>query len=115
MMLIPEREQQLSSVRHGYDRWALVYERDANPLTAFEEPHMRKAVGDARGCAVLDLGCGTGRHSVWLADAGATVTAIDFSEGMLAEARKKARMGSVTFLAHDFHEPLPFSDGGFDL
>lgn len=109
------RQPELSSVRGGYDRWALVYEYDANPRTALEDSHMRKAVGDVRGYAVLDLGCGTGRHTVWLAAAGATVTAVDFSEGMLAEARKKPEAATVTFLTHDFHEPLPFSGGRFDL
>ena len=34
----------LSSVRVGYDRWANVYDHDANPLQALEEPFMRRAV-----------------------------------------------------------------------
>lgn len=105
----------LSSVRAGYDRWAAVYDHDANPLQALEEPHFRAAVGDPRGLAVLDMGCGTGRHSVWLAAAGAHVTAIDFSEAMLAEARRKPHADAVTFVAHDLHQPLPFADGSFDL
>src|SRR5947207_11585964 len=103
------------SVRSGYDRWAAVYDHDANPLQALEGPVVRAAVGDARGLAVLDLGCGTGRHSLWLAAAGATVTALDFSEGMLAEARRKPGAGAVRFLVHDLHQPLPFAAGEFDL
>lgn len=103
------------SIRVGYDRWALVYDHDANPLPALEEPRVREAVGDVRGLAVLDLGCGTGRHAVWLAAAGAAVTAIDFSEGMLAEARRKPGAAAVRLLTHDLHEPLPFADGAFDL
>ncbi len=105
----------MSSVRGGYDRWAAVYDHDANPLQALEEPAVRAAVGDARGRAVLDLGCGTGRHALWLAAAGATVTAVDFSEGMLAEARRKPGAEAVHFLAHDLHEPLPFAAGQFGL
>jgi malonyl-CoA O-methyltransferase len=105
----------LSSVRGGYDRWAVVYDHDANPLQALEEPLVRQATGDARGLAVLDLGCGTGRHSLWLAAAGATVTAVDFSEGMLAEARGKPGAEQIRFLCHDVHSPLPFQDGQFDL
>ncbi len=102
-------------VRAGYDRWAAVYDHDANPLQALEEPHVREAVGDVRGRTVLDLGCGTGRHSLRLADAGADVTAVDFSEGMLAEARKKPGADRVRFVAHDLHDPLPFPDAAFDL
>ena len=105
----------LAAVRERYDRWAAVYDHDANPLPALEEPHVRAAAGDVRDLAVLDLGCGTGRHAVWLARGGARVTAVDFSEGMLAEARRNAAGTAVSFLAHDLHRRLPFADGAFDL
>lgn len=102
-------------VRGGYDRWAAVYDHDANPLVALEGPVVRAAVGDPRGRAALDLGCGTGRHALWLAERGATVTAVDFSEGMLAAARAKPGSERVAFVAHDLRAPLPFAAGAFDL
>lgn len=105
----------VASVRHGYNRWAVIYESDANPLPALEAPVVRAAIGDVQGKSVLDLGCGTGRHTTWLVDAGASVTAVDFSEGMLAEARRKPGMNSVSFIAHDLHKPLPISNDCFDL
>src|SRR5207253_4044887 len=85
-----------------------------NPLQALEEPEVRAAVGDVGGLTVLDLGCGTGRHAIWLAAAGAAVTAVDFSAGMLAEARHKPGADAVRFVVLDLHEPLPFGDGVFD-
>ena len=105
----------LSTVRVGYDRWAKVYDHDANPLQALEGPIVWHAIGDPRGLTVLDLGCGTGRHSLWLAAAGANVTAVDFSEGMLDEARQKPGADAIQFARHDLHEPLPFGDGEFDV
>lgn len=104
----------LSGVRDGYDRWALVYDNDANPLPALEEPHVRAALKDVRGLDVVDLGCGTGRHTAWLAEAGARVTALDFSDGMLERARRKVPAGAVRFLVHDLNEPLPLGDATFD-
>ncbi len=104
-----------SSVRQGYDRWAAVYDHDANPLSALEEPFVRVAAGDVRGRRVLDLGCGTGRHALWLASQGASVTALDFSRGMLREARSKAGPSRVCFVVHDLHRPLPFAPATFDL
>ena len=77
----------VSTVRRGYDRWAAVYDHDANPLQALEGPIIREVIGDAKGLTTLDLGCGTGRHALWLAECGAIVTAMDFSERMLIEAR----------------------------
>jgi malonyl-CoA O-methyltransferase len=105
----------LSSVRRGYDRWAVVYDHDRNPLLGLEGPVVRVAVGDVRGLEVLDLGCGTGRHALWLADRGATVTGVDFSERMLAEARRKPGAEVVQFIVHDVQDRLPFPDGRFDL
>lgn len=102
-------------IRDGYDRWALVYDHDANPLPALEEPLVREAIGEMKGLSVLDLGCGTGRHALWLAAEGATVTALDFSEGMLAEARRKPGAGAIRFIVHDLYRPLPLEDGRFDL
>jgi malonyl-CoA O-methyltransferase len=105
----------LASVRGGYDRWASVYDHDGNPLVALEGPVVRAAVGDPRGLTALDLACGTGRHALWLAQAGAAVTAVDFSEGMLDQARRKPGADHIRFVKHDLHHPLPFPDVHFDL
>ncbi len=106
---------EITDVQSGYDRWAAVYDYDQNPLLALEAPLLRKALGDVCGCSVLDLGCGTGRHALWLAEAGAHVTAIDFSEDMLAVARSKPGADGVDFMVYDLHERLPFGSGAFDI
>ncbi len=48
-----------------------------------------------QGCRILDIGCGTGRHSVELAKRGYLVTGVDISSGMLAEAREAAGKAGV--------------------
>jgi len=103
------------STQEGYDRWAAIYDSDGNPLIALEEPQVDAALGDVTGRRVLDVGCGTGRHALRLAAAGANVDAIDFSEGMLAKARMKPGSEKVRFQAHDLAQPLPFPDGHFDF
>ena len=104
-----------SAIRAGYDRWAAVYETDGNPLIALEAPAVRRAAGDVRGLDAVDLGCGTGRHARWLAGSGARVTAVDFSEGMLQQARRIPGAEAIEFVVHDLHERLPFPDAQFDL
>src|SRR3982751_29380 len=64
-------------VRAGYDRWAGVYHHAATPPPPREGPLARAAAGNGGGLAALDLGCGPGRHALWLAAAGARVTAVD--------------------------------------
>jgi malonyl-CoA O-methyltransferase len=79
------------STREGYDLWSSIYDGERNPLVELEEPRMAAALGDARGLRILDLGCGTGRHALRLSEAGAKITAVDFSEGMLTQARRRPR------------------------
>ena len=98
----------------GYDQWAAIYDSDANPLPALEEPLVEELLGDVRGLEILDLGCGTGRHSVRMAAAGAHVAAIDFSSGMLEQARAKVGGSDVHFQQHDLSQPLPFAQDNFD-
>ena len=111
---MPVDHDPLRGVRDGYDRWARVYDHDVNPLPALEEPHVREALGDVGGCDIVDLGCGTGRHTEWLARAGARVTAVDFSQKMLERARRKVSAAEVRFVLHDLHDPLPLENASFD-
>ncbi|QLG26416.1 class I SAM-dependent methyltransferase [Halorarum halophilum] len=57
---------------------------------------------------VLDLGCGTGAIALALAEDAERVVGRDISEGMLAEARRKAEergLGNVEFGEGEFREP----------
>ncbi|MGE3175610.1 MAG: class I SAM-dependent methyltransferase [Planctomycetota bacterium] len=104
-------------VREGYDRWSAVYDDDGNPMVALEQRWFDALLGAVEHLDVLDLGCGTGRHALRLSAAGARVTGIDLSPGMLARARAEAaRRGlpSLTLGEHDLHRPLPFANGSFD-
>jgi demethylmenaquinone methyltransferase/2-methoxy-6-polyprenyl-1,4-benzoquinol methylase len=71
------------------------------------------------GDRALDVCCGTGDLAFALAARGAEVAALDFSEGMLAVARAKARKrGSIvqkpTFLNGDA-QGIPFPDATFNI
>jgi SAM-dependent methyltransferase len=77
---------------------------------------MLELLGTKPGDSVLDAGCGPGVHSIRAARAGLKVKAIDFSEAMLAEARRRVeRAGvedSVEFAREDLTR-LSFPDGTF--
>lgn len=47
------------------------------------------------GAAILDIGCGTGRHAIELARRGYQVTGVDISAGMLDQAGKHAKEAKV--------------------
>jgi len=71
-------------------------------------------LGLTSGQRILDMGCGTGRHTLELARRGYYVTGVDFSSGMLEQARAaahKERLGTLAFIQADatrFTTDTPF-------
>jgi SAM-dependent methyltransferase len=96
-------------------------------LAAYHRAHrdeLRAMVADLPlfpGDRVLDMACGDGAYSVWLAErvgrAGAVV-GVDISPAYLAQARSHANASgwgkAITFRQGDIAE-LPFEDNSFDL
>lgn len=71
------------------------------------------------GISGLEICCGKGRNSIWLAENGAKMTAFDFSRTAMAEARRLQRKlpvaDRVTFRLHDALAPWPFEARSFDF
>ncbi|MFM6968277.1 MAG: bifunctional demethylmenaquinone methyltransferase/2-methoxy-6-polyprenyl-1,4-benzoquinol methylase UbiE [Microbacteriaceae bacterium] len=70
-----------------------------------------RALGINAGDRVLDIAAGTGTSSAAIARAGARVTALDFSPGMVAVGRQ--RHPDIEFIEGDAQQ-LPFDDASFD-
>lgn len=73
--------------------------------------------GGVSGLRVLEYGCGTGGHSLEIAQRGGRVTGIDISAVGIAMAEEKARslgLDNATYRVMDA-ENLEFEDGSFDL
>ena len=105
-------------VQAGYAAWAPLYDDDGNPLTALEGPAVRAWFGPLAGRRALDIGCGTGRHTLALIEAGAAeIAALDLTPEMMALARAKVtgRHSRVHWIRHALPEPLPFRNATFDL
>ncbi len=66
-------------------------------------------IGFNKSSRILDVGCGTGRHSIELSKRGYSVTGIDLSDSLLAKAREKADRQDlkIDFLKYDARN-LPF-------
>lgn len=66
----------------------------------------------------LDLGCGLGRATIFLARLGWEVDGVDFIEQAVAEARRRAQLAGVAERAH-FHlgavDQLDFLTGTYDF
>jgi malonyl-CoA O-methyltransferase len=101
--------------REGYNLWSYTYDHYPNPTVAVDDRHFPAQWRHLTGRNVLEVGCGTGRHTSKLAAQGNQVTGIDISSGMLAVAREKLRGGSgVALLEGDFLSSNAVPEGVFD-
>ncbi|MFO7571439.1 MAG: class I SAM-dependent methyltransferase [Gaiellaceae bacterium] len=73
-------------------------------------------LGDVDGLDVVDLGCGTGYFSAWLARRGARPVGVDVTPAQLDTARRLQRETSLEFpLIEASAEDVPVPDASFDL
>ncbi|MCS0634249.1 class I SAM-dependent methyltransferase [Streptomyces sp. LP05-1] len=109
----PERLPEIESIPplrdyyYGYsDRYATVYAAGA-PLWEPPEPNDALVhaldVLDIEPCPVIDLGCGEGRDSTYLAGRGFDVVGVDVARPALTKARERAAASGVAaaFLERD--------------
>lgn len=99
-----------------FTNYALTYDQESfTQGTLGEVDFIETEIGADRTKKILDLGCGTGRHSIELARRGYSVTGIDLSASQLKRAGEKAeeQKVKVTFIQKDARE-LDFN-AEFDL
>lgn len=67
----------------------------------------------------IEMGCGKGRNSIWLAQQGLNVDAFDFSAIAIKEANNRANAANISekvnFHIHDATQPWPFKSSSFDF
>lgn len=101
-------------VASGERDWAL--DEPTWGIWRVPESELRLLPDDMRGMDAVELGCGTGYVSAWMARRGATVTGIDASERQLATARRLAAEHGVPLtLVHGDAEATPFESASFDF
>jgi len=89
-------ETNATSWRRFFDVFAPRYDEQCfTRATAAEVPFLVEHLRLQPGTTLLDVGCGTGRHSVPLAGLGCRVTGLDVSTSMLKIARERAAAAGV--------------------
>jgi len=107
-----------SEVAAAYDDWAETYDTDPNLTRDLAARALKQADLDFAGRRIIEVGCGTGRNTEWLARpaAGAqNIVALDFSREMLARASARVQDPRVRFVQHDVRAPWPLADASADV
>ena len=90
----------------GYRSWSQTYDTEDNPLLPAEQPTVHRMLGALPAGDAIDLACGTGRHTVFLAERGHRVIGVDQSPEMVQRAEAKVPAGRF-LLADITAVPLP--------
>src|SRR5687768_5573110 len=105
----------MSDVQQAYNNWAQQYDSNENKTRDLEARSLRETLAPLAFEHCLEIGCGTGKNTVWLMEKAATVTAVDLSEEMLTKAKEKITSSNVNFVQADITQPWNFAIKLYDL
>lgn len=99
----------------AYDSWATQYDTNENKTRDLEAASLKKLLQDKTFKHCLEIGCGTGKNTIWLLTICDQITAIDLSEGMLNRAKEKIHSDRVDFSLADITLDWTFAKHSYDL
>ncbi|MCF6181828.1 class I SAM-dependent methyltransferase [Lutibacter sp.] len=85
------------SIEKAYNSWAKIYDTNKNETRDLDKKSTIKILKNYPFETVLELGCGTGKNTVWLSTKAKKIIALDFSQKMLNKAKKKIQNDDVIF------------------
>lgn len=103
------------TVQEAYNSWSATYDSDRNLTRDLDRMVTEKTLAHLRPRVIIEIGCGTGKNSSFLAEIGQKVRAVDFSGGMIAKAGQKVTAAHVDFHVADLTRPWPFDENAADL
>jgi 2-polyprenyl-3-methyl-5-hydroxy-6-metoxy-1,4-benzoquinol methylase len=96
--------------KDAYNNWAKTYDTDINKTRDLEAKAIRTVLGNINTDRVIEIGCGTGKNTQWLASKCQQLTAVDFSAEMLQLAMEKITEPNVHFQQADITTPWTFEN-----
>ena len=105
----------MSDIASAYNTWSRTYDTVENRTRDLAAKAIRAENLDLRNKAVLEIGCGTGSNTRYLAEHAHSVTALDFSAGMLTHARANVSDNNVHFAEQDLNQHWNVGSASFDL
>jgi ubiquinone/menaquinone biosynthesis C-methylase UbiE len=98
------------TIKESYNIWAESYDSVENKTRDLEKIAIRQTLLSRKFDFVIELGCGTGKNTQWIAEKSRHLTAVDFSKEMIAKAKKKILSDKVKFVQMDITKPWVIKD-----
>lgn len=105
----------IDEVASAYNQWSKTYESFENLTRDLSAMVLRQQLWPLSHHDVLEIGCGTGLNSRYLAQHSKRFLAMDFSAGMLAAARAKVSNPGASFIQRDIRNGWPLAGASVDL
>ena len=102
-------------IQDAYTRWSATYDSDRNLTRDLDTHATQDALTGLRYQNIMELGCGTGKNTAFLTQIALRVVALDFSPGMLRQAKSKIKSDQVFFVVADLTKPWPCKTESFEL
>jgi malonyl-CoA O-methyltransferase len=103
------------SIQKAYNDWSETYDTDENLTRDLDQKVTREALAGLHFNSILEIGCGTGKNTSFLAQIGESLYAVDFSQGMIEKAKEKVQAENVRFSTMDIAQKWNFEAQSFDL
>ncbi len=103
------------NIQQAYNQWSTQYDINDNKTRDLEGIAFKAIMGDLTFGRGLEIGCGTGKNTLWLQSKVQSLIAVDFSDKMLEKAKQKITSGHVQFVQADIKEDWNFVTQSVDL
>ena len=103
------------NIQEAYNEWSESYDADNNLTRDLDRQVTREVLANLHFNSILEIGCGTGKNTGFLAQIGTSVHALDFSQGMIERAKAKVSAQNVRFSIADITKRWSGNDCEFDL
>lgn len=102
-------------IQNAYNEWSEIYDSNRNFTRDLDAQVTREILAGQRFQSILELGCGTGKNTIFFAEIAERLHAFDFSEGMIQKAREKVKSDNVRFEIADLTGHWNCGDSAYDL
>ena len=102
-------------IQDAYTRWSTTYDSDRNLTRDLDTHATQHALTGLHYENIMELGCGTGKNTAFLTQIAQRIVALDFSSGMLRQAKSKIKSDHVFFVVADLAKPWPCKTAVFEL